>query len=696
MRGVADSCGIIAAERDDGLSPSGPMSSNDILADYRATREKRIDQSVLCHAPFLSLNFEQNGHVTACCYNRSYILGTYPEQSVREIWKGAGARALREAFLRNEEAPGCELCFHQLNSRNFGGVLMRNFDQYSGDSDYRPDVDAEAPRVLEFEIANTCNLECIMCSGHWSSSIRAHREKLPPLHSPYDRSFVEQLEEFLPTVAGAKFLGGEPFLIERYYDIWERFSRLNPGAQLAITTNATILPERARALLEEIRVNFVVSLDGFTAATYETIRKNARFEVVMANLEYLLDYTRRRGTEFSIAICPMTYNWREIPALLEFCEGRKIGLHFNMVLKPFEASLGGLPPDELAEVIDYLESVRPSGEAECGRTNQRHWEGLLNQLRGWHQEKVNFARSCSDLETRAQYFGARHDGSTTDWTVPGGYKRLLPSVIFLFCLARKKAMGEQVDFLTLLLPPPIPLREDRESPTTGDLLLVAHLICKVLDEQERERATAPTEPFLDQQRLLWEYVARRGGSDPEWMEKLGDWLEERLRNAESDVLVPWIRALADGLEGVDDWHRELQEGLDTLRIKGLHDEEYRSVAAYFDALVERFYLPASLAVGSPSNGNGVDSTWRRPLSFESVVVLRAVLDALYLFHRCYEPTEDHAAFRRRLDRWMAIVVESGKTEAACRSIEAADPAGAYWALAHGSEENLRSKLEALA
>jgi hypothetical protein len=42
------------------------------------------------------------------------------------------------------------------------------------------------------------------------------------------------------------------------------------------------------------------------------------------------------------------------------------------------------------------------------------------------------------------------------------------------------------------------------------------------------------------------------------------------------------------------------------------------------------------------------------------------------------------------------VVDSGKIEAACRSIEAADPADVYRALAHASEEDLRMKLRALA
>ena len=45
-----------------------------ILAEYKAIRVTK-NTSIFCHAPFTSMNFEQNGNVTVCCYNRKYVLG---------------------------------------------------------------------------------------------------------------------------------------------------------------------------------------------------------------------------------------------------------------------------------------------------------------------------------------------------------------------------------------------------------------------------------------------------------------------------------------------------------------------------------------------------------------------------------------------------------------------------------------------
>lgn len=376
------------------------------LADYQAARAAGVDRSVLCHAPFASLNFDQSGQVTACCYNRRFQLGSYPEQSVREIWAGAPARALRAAFLAGTEAPGCESCFDQLRNRNFAGALMRNFDRYGSGAVAGAAVDREVPLVLEFEIANTCALECVMCGGHWSSAIRARREGLPPLRNPYDARFLREIEELLPTIVAARFLGGEPFLIPAYLEIWDGIRRLNPQAEVSITTSADVLPERQRQMLEHLRASIVVSLDGVTRETYESIRLNASFERVMENLRYFSDYTRRRGTTLTAAVCPMTHNWQELPAIVEFCEQQRMTLFFNTVTFPVESALSGLAAPALAEVIDGLEAGAARASRAWTAGSRAQWHGLLNQLRGWRREK----EAAADLAAQAAAAQRRRAG----------------------------------------------------------------------------------------------------------------------------------------------------------------------------------------------------------------------------------------------------------------------------------------------
>ena len=132
------------------------------FSDYEASRDPDVDRSVLCHAPFAAMNFEQKGRVKVCCYNWESPLGTYPEQTLREIWDGRPAQQLREAFARQQPAKGCEVCFHQLRSGNHSGVLMRIYDRWGIGTRHASELSPPWPQEMTFEISNTCNLECVM------------------------------------------------------------------------------------------------------------------------------------------------------------------------------------------------------------------------------------------------------------------------------------------------------------------------------------------------------------------------------------------------------------------------------------------------------------------------------------------------------------------------------------------------------
>ena len=100
------------------------------FAAYNRTRPAG-DRGTFCHAPSINLNFEQNGNVTACCYNRKFTLGTYPRDSIEAIWSGPKVRELREALRGNDLSKGCDICREQLEARNFRNMRARHFDSES-------------------------------------------------------------------------------------------------------------------------------------------------------------------------------------------------------------------------------------------------------------------------------------------------------------------------------------------------------------------------------------------------------------------------------------------------------------------------------------------------------------------------------------------------------------------------------------
>ena len=63
------------------------------------------------------------------------------------------ADELRQAIRARDFSQGCELCLVQLQSRNFAGTRMLQFDHLAT----KPRAAGpEYPRLMEFEITNVC------------------------------------------------------------------------------------------------------------------------------------------------------------------------------------------------------------------------------------------------------------------------------------------------------------------------------------------------------------------------------------------------------------------------------------------------------------------------------------------------------------------------------------------------------------
>ena len=356
------------------------MLSKDILSEYNNVRKSQ-NKGIFCHAAFVSMNFDQYGNASVCCYNRTHILGTYPTNTIKDMWYGQKAEQLRHYMKRNFLPEGCNICYTQFQSKNFGGLRASAYDTLA-DYKYLEKNGRliDMPKVLEFEISNVCNLECIMCFGQFSSSIRKNREHLPPIKNPYDTIFVEQLEEFIPHLTEAKFLGGEPFLIKTYYQIWDLIIQHNPHVSISITTNGTVLNKRVIDILEKLNAHIIMSIDSLEKENYERIRINAKFDRVMENFRYFREYVKRKNTGMSISVCPMQQNWREIPRLLAFCNMQNVLLYFNTIEDPHESTLRKMSYEDLHNVVEYLRATKLVEHNDIQGHNNLRYHDMISQI----------------------------------------------------------------------------------------------------------------------------------------------------------------------------------------------------------------------------------------------------------------------------------------------------------------------------
>jgi MoaA/NifB/PqqE/SkfB family radical SAM enzyme len=346
------------------------------IARYHGSR-RLADKAVrsMCYAPHTNIFFGMNGQARACCWNWAQPIGNVQTDTMDEIWAGAKAALLRRKLEADDFSAGCFFCDRQTADGWTERAVMRTFDQFPVAA-----ADPQWPQRMEFSISNSCNLECVMCTGTFSSAIRAHREKLPPAQCLYSREFIDSLKKYLPHLKRAKFLGGEPFLITEYYHIWDMMVEVAPHVPCHITTNGTLLTRRVEHYMEKLNFAFAVSLDGATKKTVESIRVNADFDVQMANLKRFKEYTSERKTDLSITFCFMRQNWHEFGAFCLLADEWDCNVGINTVSKPVEMAVNNLPLAELREVVRVMEGQSVELEGKLKR-NRNIWLAEVKRLR---------------------------------------------------------------------------------------------------------------------------------------------------------------------------------------------------------------------------------------------------------------------------------------------------------------------------
>jgi molybdenum cofactor biosynthesis enzyme MoaA len=341
---------------------------------------------------------DQRGMVRACCQNAAHPLGSITERPLLEIWRGARAEELREAVAVGDLRLGCDFCAWQRDEGADATSFARTFDHLPAAG-----VSPPWPRQLELSLSNACNLQCVMCNGEWSSSIRTHREHLPPLPKVYTDRFFEELAEFLPHLQVVKFLGGEPFLGAESLRVMEMIAAMAPAVEVHVTTNGTQWSDRIERILRRLRVHVVVSLDGVNAATYEAIRIGSQLDDVLDNVQRFADHCRRSSTTFSLSHCLMTQNCSEFREFLELAERIDCSVFVNTVTEPNELSLYHLAPSELRRVVADLEAQDAAAQVGLSGVRQRVWSDQLDRLRH-HLDRLE-SHSPPDYVAQRRHLG---------------------------------------------------------------------------------------------------------------------------------------------------------------------------------------------------------------------------------------------------------------------------------------------------
>lgn len=337
-------------------------------------------QKYFCYAPFGSLFISYSGKVSPCY--ACNINESMEHKSILEIWNGDAFQSLRNDISRGIIPEACSFCSNHFESEDYGSILANKYDHYLMSA-------TGLPVIAELELSNQCNLECVMCTGSLSSAIRKNRENLPAVISKLPENFVEQFQPILKHLKSLELTGGDPFLINIYFDILHLAETINPKIDVLITTNANTFNTNTELLLQKkLKLSFNVSIDSLVESTYSEIRRNGSLKTALKNIEIFSRYTQEHNTSLGFLICPLKENWKELPNFVEFANKRGATLSYHVVFKPAEHALWSLSSVELEKISNYLKSFHFKGYNFTSNINIKSYDSLVHLIDSWYNKAI--------------------------------------------------------------------------------------------------------------------------------------------------------------------------------------------------------------------------------------------------------------------------------------------------------------------
>jgi len=156
---------------------------------------------------------------------------------------------------------------------------------------------APAPRVIDLELTNRCNLRCRMCWFYGESGV-GDQHRGEELSTDEVFRVIEQASQFKATM----YLGGaEPLLRRDFFEILEYIK--TRGLSVSFTTNGTLFDPGKIERLVRLGVDHVTfSVDG-QAQLHDDIRGEGTYTQIVRAIRALSDCKKRSGsTRPSIAI----------------------------------------------------------------------------------------------------------------------------------------------------------------------------------------------------------------------------------------------------------------------------------------------------------------------------------------------------------------------------------------------------------
>lgn len=338
-----------------------------------------IKSDTFCVNAYLNLNVDPNGIVKPCCMSKKEFVTDSGETklnraSIMDFWNSKDKKKFIADLDSGTKLKECEACWKEENSGKESKRIRDNKNFQNQDLNKNM-----LPLVVDLSMGNLCNLKCRICSPTHSSQWMSEQAGIyfPTDKTKYFKltrwkdskeSFNESNDFFwkdilalLPNVLKFDFAGGEPFYIDKHWNIIKMCvdNGWSKNQHIHYNTNGTIYPEKYIHLLEQFKiVDIQVSSDGI-GEKFEYLRHPANWQTSEEVIDKLIKIRNSSNTEWLIGACLSlsVYNVYDIFETFEHYAAKDdVRIYINIV---HDHSGSRILPEGLKKIIvDKLQNTQ--------------------------------------------------------------------------------------------------------------------------------------------------------------------------------------------------------------------------------------------------------------------------------------------------------------------------------------------------
>ena len=249
---------------------------------------------------------------------------------------------------------------------------------------------------LRVSVTERCNFRCQYCMPEKPFSWVPKENLLS-----FEELFLFMKVAMDEGVDKIRITGGEPLLREDLDSFIKMIHDYKPDIDLALTTNAYLLPQTAQRLKDAGLKRLNISLDSLKPSVAQHIAQKDVLEQVLKGIDKALEV----GLGVKINMVPLKgINDNEILDIIEYCKSRKLKVRFIEYMENAHANqeIEGMHGREILEKVKEGYTIKALGREGASPSFNYYIEELDYEFGLIDPHKHDFCENCNRIRLTAE------------------------------------------------------------------------------------------------------------------------------------------------------------------------------------------------------------------------------------------------------------------------------------------------------